>query len=187
MVSTLPATPEAFIDHWTRAEANERANSQAFLLGLAHLLGVPAPSNSHADGYSFEYPVKVPGGSSTNFIDLYRRGHFVFESKQFAARREELSALEAAAVQAGAIAAAAKKSGPVRDTGAWSDAMIRAKGQAERYVRSLPAKVSADVTREIAVKPWENGRISVWCAITIRTLNPTCLDSHSASLHHFAA
>jgi len=40
------------------------------------------------------------------FIDLYRRGHFVFESKQFAARREELSALEAAAVQAGAIAAA---------------------------------------------------------------------------------
>jgi len=97
-MSTLPATPEAFIDHWTRAEANERANSQAFLLGLAHLLGVPAPSNNPADGYSFEYPVKVPGGSSTNFIDLYRRGHFVFESKQFAARREELSALETAAV-----------------------------------------------------------------------------------------
>jgi hypothetical protein len=140
MVSTLPATPEAFIDHWTRAEANERANSQAFLLGLAHLLGVPAPSNSHAEGYSFEYPVKVPGGSSTNFIDLYRRGHFVFESKQFAARREELTALEAAAVQAGAIAATAKKSGPVRGTGAWDDAMIRAKGQAERYVRSLPAE-----------------------------------------------
>lgn len=87
MVSTLPATPEAFIDHWTRAEANERANSQVFLLGLAHLLGVPAPSNSHAYGYSFEYPVKVPGGSSTNFIDLYWRGHFVFESKQFAVRR----------------------------------------------------------------------------------------------------
>ncbi len=140
MVSTLPATPEAFIDHWTRAEANERANSQAFLLGLAHLLGVPAPANNHADGYSFEYPVKVPGGSSTNFIDLYRRGHFVFESKQFAARREELSALENAAVQAGAIAAAPKKSGPVRGTGAWDYAMIRAKGQAERYVRSLPAE-----------------------------------------------
>jgi hypothetical protein len=77
-MSTLPATPEAFIDHWTRAEANERANSQAFLLGLAHLLAVPAPANNHADGYSFEYPVKVPGGSSTNFIDLYRRRHFVF-------------------------------------------------------------------------------------------------------------
>jgi hypothetical protein len=140
MVSTLPATPEDFINHWTRAEANERTNSQSFLLGLAHLLGVPAPSNTHADGYSFEYPVKAPGTTTTNFIDLYRRGHFVFESKQFAARREELSALEAAAVQAGAIAAAAKKSGPVRETGAWSDAMIRAKGQAERYVRSLPAE-----------------------------------------------
>ncbi len=95
-MSTLPATPEAFIDHWQKAEANERANSQAFLLGLAHLLGVPAPSNNHAEGYSFEYPVKVLGGSSTNFIDLYRRGHFIFESKQFAARREELSTLEAA-------------------------------------------------------------------------------------------
>jgi hypothetical protein len=106
MGSPLPATPEAFIDHCTRVEANERANSQAFFLGLAHVLAVPAPSNSHADGYSFEYPVKVPGGSSSNFIDLYRRGHFVFESKQFAARREELSSLEAAAVQAGAIAAA---------------------------------------------------------------------------------
>ena len=140
MVPTLPATPEAFIDHWTRAEANERANSQAFLLGLAHLLGVPAPSNNHADGFSFEFPVKVPGTATTNFIDLYRRGHFVFESKQFAARREAQSALETAAVQAGAIPAAVKKSGPIRGTGAWDDAMIRAKGQAERYVRYLPAE-----------------------------------------------
>jgi len=64
-------TPEAFISHWQKAEANERANSQSFLIGLAHILGVPAPSNNHADGYSFEFPVKVPGGSSTNFIDLH--------------------------------------------------------------------------------------------------------------------
>lgn len=31
MVSVLPATPEAFIDHWTRAEANERCQGQACL------------------------------------------------------------------------------------------------------------------------------------------------------------
>lgn len=42
----------------------------------AHILGVPQPSNSHADGYSFEFPVKVPGGQSTNFIDLYLRTGF---------------------------------------------------------------------------------------------------------------
>jgi hypothetical protein len=131
-------SPAAFIDHWSKAEANERANSQSFLIGLTQLLGVPAPSHNHADGYSFEYPVKVPGGTSTNFLDLYRRGHFVLESKQFTAQKLEQSALELTAIEAGALAQQ-KKSGPVRGTGSWDDAMIRAKGQAERYVRSLPA------------------------------------------------
>lgn len=133
-------TPASFIEHWSKAEANERANSQSFLIGLTQLLGVPQPSHNHAEGYSFEYPVKVPGGQSTNFLDLYRRGHFVLESKQFTAQKLEQSALAAAAAQAGAITTAAKKSGPVRGTGSWDDAMIRAKGQAERYVRSLPAE-----------------------------------------------
>ncbi len=136
---TASLTPAAFIDHWSRAEANERANSQSFLLGLTQLLGVPQPSHNHADGYSFEYPVKVPGGQSTNFLDLYRRAHFVLESKQFTAQKLEQSALELAAIEAGAVTDK-KKSGPVRGTGSWDDAMIRAKGQAERYVRSLPAE-----------------------------------------------
>ncbi|MCP5559976.1 MAG: class I SAM-dependent DNA methyltransferase [Verrucomicrobiaceae bacterium] len=132
------ASLQAFIQHWTNAGANERANSQSFLLGLTQLLGVPAPSNDHSVGYSFEFPVKVPGGTSTNFLDLYRRGHFVLESKQFTAQKLEQTTLELAAIQAGA-AEDKKKSGPVRGTGSWDDAMIRAKGQAERYVRSLPA------------------------------------------------
>ncbi|MCX6855656.1 MAG: class I SAM-dependent DNA methyltransferase, partial [Verrucomicrobia bacterium] len=139
MSSALHATPQAFIDHWTQAEANERANSQSFLIGLTQLLGVPAPAHNHTDGYSFEFPVKVPGGQSTNFIDLYRRAHFILESKQFTAQKLEQSALEQAAIQAGA-ATVQKKSGPVRGTGGWDDAMIRAKGQAERYVRYLPAE-----------------------------------------------
>ncbi len=94
-------TPASFIEHWSKAEANERANSQSFLIGLTQLLGVPQPSHNHAEGYSFEYPVKVPGGQSTNFLDLYRRGHFVLESKQFTAQKLEQSALAAAAAQAG--------------------------------------------------------------------------------------
>ncbi len=49
---------DAFITHWQKAEANERANSQSFLIGLTHLLGVPQPSNSHHDGYAFEYPIR---------------------------------------------------------------------------------------------------------------------------------
>jgi len=138
-MSPALTTPAAFIDHWSKAEANERANSQSFLLGLTQLLGVPPPSHNHADGYSFEYPVKVPGGQSTNFLDLYRRAHFVLESKQFTAQKLEQSALQTAALQAGTLVSA-KKSGPMRGTGSWDDAMIRAKGQAERYVRSLPAE-----------------------------------------------
>lgn len=131
--------PEVFINHWAKAEANERANSQPFLLGLTQLLGVDPPSNSHADGYSFEYPVKVPGTSNTNFIDLYKRSHFVLESKQYTAKKEEQSMLQLAALKAGVVEEK-KKSGPLRGTGAWDDAMLRAKGQAERYVRSLPAE-----------------------------------------------
>jgi hypothetical protein len=73
MSAAATLTPEAFIAHWQKAEANERANSQSFLLQLTQMLGVPPPSNNHAEGYSFEFPVKVPGGQSTNFLDLYRR------------------------------------------------------------------------------------------------------------------
>lgn len=135
---TDPPSFQDFIAHWQKAEANERANSQSFLIGLTQILGVSPPSNSHYDGYSFEFPVKVPGGTSTNFIDLYRRGHFVLESKQFTAQKLEQTALELVAIEAGA-ATDKKKSGPVRGSGSWDDAMIRAKGQAERYVRSLPA------------------------------------------------
>ncbi len=139
MPGTALTAPEAFIEHWSKAEANERANSQSFLIGLTHLLGVPQPSNSHFDGYSFEYPVKVPGAETTNFLDLYRRGCFVLESKQFTAQKEEQSTLQLTALKAGAVADK-KKSGPVRGTGGWDDAMLRARGQAERYVRSLPAE-----------------------------------------------
>ena len=133
-------TVAAFIDHWSKADASERANAQSFLIGLTQLLGVPQPSNSHEDGYSFEHPVKMFTGhaESTGFIDLYRRGCFVWENKQFVAPKEEQSDLELVAIKAGAIEAK-KKAGPVRGTTAWDDAMIRARGQAERYVRALPA------------------------------------------------
>jgi hypothetical protein len=131
------STPQAFIDYWSKAEANERANSQSFLIGLARILGVRQPTHSHAEGYSFEYPIKVPGSETTNWIDLYHRGHFVWESKQFVAPKEEQTDLELVATKAG-VAPAKKKSGAIRGSGAWDDAMFRAKGQAERYVRSLP-------------------------------------------------
>ena len=79
-------TPDAFIDYWGRAEASERANAQLFLSELADLLDVPRPGNSHASGYTFEFPVKIPTGPGTHTdgrIDLYRSGCFVLKAKQF--------------------------------------------------------------------------------------------------------
>ena len=62
----------------------------------------------------------------------------MLESKQFQAAKAAASQLELAAQEAGVIEKK-KSSQPVRGTGAWDDAMIKAHGQAERYVRALPA------------------------------------------------
>ena len=85
MVSTSDFS--VFIERWSRAEASERANAQQFLIELADLLEVPRPSNTHLDGYSFEYPVKISlgdGSFTDGRLDLYRRGSFVLEAKQYA-------------------------------------------------------------------------------------------------------
>jgi len=162
-VATAEPTPslDAFLARWSGAGASERANAQLFLTELADLLGVPRPGNDHAHGYSFEFPVKIPTGpglTTDGRIDLYRRGCFVLEAKQFVAPKTEPTNLELAALASGAEGEAKKKSGPIRDSAAWDDAMWRAKGQAERYARHLPESEPAapfllvvDVGRSIEV------------------------------------
>ena len=130
-----------FISRWSKASPSERANSQLFLSELCDLLGVPHPDAMPDHGYCFEFEViqHHPDGSSTpGRIGLYKRGCFVLESKQFRGAEPVPSQLELTAQQAGV--ADKKKSGkPVRGTGAWDDAMVKARGQAERYARALPA------------------------------------------------
>ncbi len=129
-----------FIAHWSAASASERANSQPFLLELCDLLGVPRPDPHPDKGYFFEFPIVEhhPDGTTSNGrIDLYRRAHFVLESKQFQEQKAEASQLELAAQEAGVVTRK-KSSQPVRGTGAWDDAMMKARGQAERYVRAIP-------------------------------------------------
>ena len=132
-----PSSSDAFLARWSHAAASERANAQLFLTELADLLGVPRPGNDHAAGYSFEFPVKIPtgpGAFTEGRIDLYRRGSYVLEAKQFVAAKAEPTELALALDPA----AGKKKSGPIRGSEAWDDAMWRAKGQAERYARCLP-------------------------------------------------
>jgi hypothetical protein len=130
----------AFIARWTAATPSERANSQPFLSELCDALEVPRPDPSPGSGYAFEFEVTEhhpDGTNSKGRIDLYRRGCFVLESKQFQAAQAAASQLELAAQEAG-VATRRKSSQPVRGTGAWDDAMIKARSQAERYVRALP-------------------------------------------------
>jgi hypothetical protein len=145
--STTPTPADTFIERWSRAEASERANAQLFLSELCDLLEVPRPSNTHSDGYTFEFPVKIPlrdGSLGDGRIDLYRRDAFVLEAKQYAdAQNKEGTKSDSARImeQAGVYLPAKKsgpKSGPIRGSGAWDDAMMKARGQAERYARSLP-------------------------------------------------
>ena len=86
------ATPEqitAFIERWEHSGAAERANYASFLAELCILLDLPRPDPSSPDNsqntYVFERAItrRNPDGTTApGFIDLYRRGSFVWECKQ---------------------------------------------------------------------------------------------------------
>ncbi len=107
-----------FIDRWKVAGGTELANYQLFLTDLAVLLDLPGPEpatgDPRTDAYVFERPVRFVHGDGTESagrIDLYRRGSFVLEAKKL---RQTA-------------------------TKGFDDALMRARGQAESYARSLPA------------------------------------------------
>jgi hypothetical protein len=78
-----------FIDRWERSAAAERANYQMFLSELCALLEVAPPNPTTADPeknlYVFDRAItrtNPDGTAVTNYIDLYKAGHFVCETKQ---------------------------------------------------------------------------------------------------------
>ena len=96
-----PDTLGAFIAKWAASGAAERANAQAFLLDLCQVLEVEPPlpktPEEAANAYVFEKTVPAIAGSSKNFIDCYKRGHFVLEAKQGADAASGSTPLSAAA------------------------------------------------------------------------------------------
>lgn len=54
MPDPAPTTPDAFIAHWQKAEANERANSQSFLIGLTQMSSLPT-LHSHLVSTVFQF------------------------------------------------------------------------------------------------------------------------------------
>jgi SAM-dependent methyltransferase len=131
-----------FISRWSKAEAAERANYQLFLSELCDLLAVPRPEPAGGDttqnAYVFERAVtfhhRGTTRTSTGRIDLYKRGSFVLEAKQYTTAKAEPTDFNFD------LGDSAPKTPKIaRGTAAWDDAMLKALGQADRYARSLPA------------------------------------------------
>jgi hypothetical protein len=133
-----PSAIDEFIRKWAATGAAERANYQIFLIELCDLLGVDRPEGAKPDAsqnaYVFDHPVLYNDGfdhTSTNWIDLYKRGCFVLEAKQGSDKAKEPG-------EALGLPRAARRGTAVRGTRGWDTAMLEAKGQAERYARALP-------------------------------------------------
>src|SRR2546423_1692299 len=106
---------EAFIARWAAAKPSERANSQQFLGELCALLHLPSPDPKHDSGYAFEFQVTEhhgDGSTSPGWIDLYKRGCFVLESKQYQDAQPEVSQLELAAEEMEAVPKRKKSGAP---------------------------------------------------------------------------
>lgn len=137
-----------FITRWEKSGASERANYQLFLSELCDFLGVerpePAQSIDHLNTYVFDKPVTFhnpDGTTSSGFIDLYRRESFVLEAKQGGEKTVQPAALTlfGDADLPPLSKPKVKKGTATRGTKGWDDAMVRARGQAEQYIRALPA------------------------------------------------
>ena len=138
MVANL--SPAGFIAKWREASGSERSNYQLFITDLCDLFGVdkpdPAREDTRDNAYVFERRVQFAhgdGGESPGFIDCYKRGAFVLETKKI-------------------------KLGPAAAAKTFESAMLRARGQGEQYARALPADegrppfvIVVDVGRAIEV------------------------------------
>ncbi|MBP6824741.1 MAG: class I SAM-dependent DNA methyltransferase, partial [Acidobacteria bacterium] len=136
-----------FITRWQQSSASERANCQSFLNELCDVLGVPKPqpaqNNPEQDAYVYERSVTFHHTehqqviTTNGWIDLYKRGCFVLEAKQGSEKPggDEQPLFEGAPKSQ---SKRQKKGTAVRGTKAWDDAMLRARGQAERYAKALP-------------------------------------------------
>jgi hypothetical protein len=137
-IISAESTALKFISRWERSGGAERANYQSFLNELAELLGVsrpePAKSDPLENAYVFDHPVPIQSktGMTTGYIDLYKRGSFVLETKQGVDKQTAVDSPVKSSKQL-------RKGHGTRGTRGWDEAMYKAKLQAEGYARGVPA------------------------------------------------
>ncbi|HEX5285079.1 MAG TPA: DNA methyltransferase [Bryocella sp.] len=144
----MPEPSLSFIERWQHSAAAERANYALFLSELCDFLEVPRPdptrAEEHLNTYVFEKSVtlhNLDGTTSTNFIDLYRRNHFVLEAKQGSNAPQLQTNPETGELiltPPAPQAARRRRGTAVRGTHGWDEAMLLAYNQAERYAKALP-------------------------------------------------
>lgn len=130
---------DKFIEYWSGRGGSERANYQKFINELCELIGVDKPEASHAEDHRNEYvfekrvrAMDVDGEDGRyNFIDCYKRKHFVLEAKQSDKRMRGLAVSGPDLFGAAPPPAAAPKA-------AWDRMMKQARQQAENYAKYLP-------------------------------------------------
>ena len=137
-------TPSEFVTRWKSSGGAEIANSQSFLKELCELLALPHPEPTQPDEdrniYVFEKAVKIGNGDGTEtdgLLDLYRKGHFVLESKQGTERREAETDEALATVTKSKNR---RKGHADRGSSMWTLVMTRARKQAERYAQAIPGE-----------------------------------------------
>lgn len=124
---------EEFVSQTRNSSGSEMSNSQSIFRDLCRVLRVPLPELKRADGdnaYCFEEDVKASRGEHRR-IDVYNRGHFVFEAKQGVNPKAESDAIAKGRDRAGHSRTV--RGAGVRGTEDWQEAMKDGRYQAGRY------------------------------------------------------
>ncbi|MDA7423817.1 class I SAM-dependent DNA methyltransferase [Thalassococcus lentus] len=131
---------EEFINRWKDTGGSEHANYQLFVIELTELLGLerpcPATDDDSNDHYRFERPVTFAHTHkrSTGFVDVYRAGHFILETKQGVNHKKNRQG----DLTKGTAERKQRRTGHgVRGTAAWDDTMLKARNQADNYARAV--------------------------------------------------
>ncbi len=141
-----PSAIATFISRWQASGASERANYVSFLNELCDQINVARPEPTQTDdaqnNYVFERNVtfhNADGSTSVGRIDLYKRACFVLEAKQGSEKQGKEQSEEENFLFEVTPQKTKRKGTAVRGTKGWDEAMLKARGQAERYAKELPA------------------------------------------------
>ena len=145
---------DKFISKWSKSGGNERANAIPFLYDLCKVIGVkqpkPAVQSSANVDYRFERYIRSWnfGESQKGYIDLYKKGCFIIETKQginAVANAKEaqsvlLQSVKGSLLHGGHGMRSITPNNEVSNKTPYDEAIVLARGQAYNYARALASE-----------------------------------------------